>query len=216
METKNLTIMFVDLAGYTLKTSSIPRDKFLELLETYERIVEPIFSRFNGDIIKKIGDAFMVTFESPTNAILCGIDIQDALFKHNRHEVNREECLRVKIAINAGEVHIRNKDIYGEAVNIASRLEKIADINDVTFTESVYLSMNKPEIPSIFMGERRLKGIPNKIRVYKVLGEYSKILLEQRRRKRKIRKTIKNILLLITALLILAVFFVLLNIYLSL
>ena len=207
METKNLTIMFIDLAGYTIRTSRIPRDKFLELLDTYERLVEPLFSEFDGKIVKKIGDAFMAGFESPTNAVLCGIKIQDTLFKYNKH-VRKRDKIRVRIAINTGEVHVRNGDIYGEAVNIASRLERIARINDIYFTESVYLSMNKAEIPSMFVGKATLKGIPRKIKVFKVLGEYSKILLTRKQHaKRRKRTTLILSIVFILLLLLVALYF---------
>lgn len=202
METKTLTIMFIDLAGFTLRTSRIPRDKFLELLNRYENIVEPVVSEFKGNIIKKIGDAFLAAFESPTNAVLCGIKIQDALFKYNQ-QAQKIYNLNVRIAINTGEVHLRDNDVYGEAVNIASRLEKTAKINDVYFTDSVYLSMNKAEIPSIFIGEKRFRGIPRMVKIYKVLGEYSRILLARKKRRRKTLGMIRMILFTILLIFIL-------------
>jgi len=203
METKNLTIVFVDLAGYTVKTSHITRNKLLEHLETYEKIVEPVFSDFKGSIVKRIGDAFMASFESPTNAVLCGIKIQDKLFKYNQTAPEKEK-IHVRIAINTGEAHIRNGDIYGEPVNIASRLEKAAKVNDVYFTEAVYLSMNKAEIPSVFVGNIRFKGVPRKIKIFKVLGEYSEILLERKIRQKRHREIIKGILLILSSVIAIA------------
>jgi len=186
--------MFIDLAEYAAKTSRTPRAELMEFLENYEKLVEPVFSEFKGEIIKKIGDAYMAVFESPTNAVLCGIKIQDALFRYNQGR-DKKHQIHVRIAINTGVVHIRNNDIYGEAVNIASRLEKVARVGDVYFTESVYLSMNKAEIPSIFVGNRNFRGIPNKIRIFKVLGEYSKILLERKRRKKRYNEIVRGLLL---------------------
>lgn len=190
METKSLAVAFIDLAGYTGKTSRIPREKLLELLDTYDNLIGPIFPEFGGKVVKKIGDSFMVVFDSPTNAVLCGIQIQNTLFKHNKM-VDKSKRLRVKIAIDLGEVHIRKGDVFGDAVNIASRLEKIVRIDDIYFTDTVYFAMNKAEIPSIFVGQKKFKGVPRIIRIFKVLGEYSKIL---RKRKEHImaRKKMSN------------------------
>jgi class 3 adenylate cyclase len=210
METKNLTIMLTDLVDYTSKTSHIPRKKFLELLDTYEKLIEPIFEEFDGKLVKKIGDAFMAAFESPTNAILCGVKIQYTLFNHNQN-LDKKDQIHVRVAINTGEVHLREDDIYGEAVNIASRLEEKAKPDDIYFTDSVFLSMNKAEIPSILIGKRPFKGIPRKVGVYKVLGEYSKILLARKKKKRKIKKTIIGSILIIFSIIILALMFILLS-----
>ncbi|MBW3012437.1 adenylate/guanylate cyclase domain-containing protein [Candidatus Woesearchaeota archaeon] len=187
METKTLTVMFADLAGYTSKTSKSSREKFVKLLDTYEQIVEPVFEEFHGEIVKRLGDGYLVAFESPTNAVLCGIKMQDNLFKHNR-SVDISDILRVKIAISMGEVFIREHDVYGEPVNIASRIEDKARPRDVYFDGAVYLSMNKNEIPCMFIGAKKLKGIPRPVKVFKVLGEYSKILMKRKKRKQMKKK----------------------------
>ena len=202
METKTLTITFIDLVGFTTRTSHIPREKLLELIDKYEELVEPILYEFKGMVIKKIGDAFMVVFESPTDAVLCGIKIQDTLFNYNK-TASKVDKIKVRIAINTGEVNIKDRDIYGEAVNIASRLEKLAHPNDVYFTESVYLSMSKAEIPSIFIGKKAFKGIPRKIGVYKVIGEYNKILLARKKRKKQKAKKRKRFITIIVIIFLL-------------
>ncbi len=203
METKTLSIMFMDLAGYTHRTAHISREKLLELLDKYDEIIEPILYEFRGMVVKKIGDAFMVVFDSPTDAILCGIKAQNTLFNYNK-TAHPSDQIHVKIAINTGEVHLRDKDFYGEAVNIAARLEKVARVNDVYFTESVYLSMNKTEIPSVFVGDRRFKGIPRKVKVFKVMGEYNKILLARKRRKKQVEKRRKRFVMIMSIAVVLA------------
>ncbi|HJX50642.1 MAG TPA: adenylate/guanylate cyclase domain-containing protein [Candidatus Nanoarchaeia archaeon] len=188
METKILAVAFIDLEDYTGRSYKIPREKLLKLLDTYDNLIESIFPEFGGKIVKKIGDSFMVVFESPTNAVLCGIEVQNTIFKHNK-EVDGSDMLRVKIAIDLGEVHIRKGDVFGDVVNIASRLEKIAQIDDIYFTDAVYFAMNKAEIPSIFVGQKKFKGIPRIIRIFKVLGEYSHLLKKRKecaRTKKKI------------------------------
>lgn len=75
----------------------------------------------------------------------------------------------MRVAINLGEVEIIDGDVLGDPVNIAARLEGVAEAGEVWFTESVYLAMNRKEIPSTEIGERTFKGIPAPIRVYRVV-----------------------------------------------
>ena len=173
MKTKHLTIMLTDIKGFTPKTSKISREKLEKLLDMHEKLIPPVFKKFGGRIVKTIGDAFLVTFNSPTDAVLCGMEIQNVLEKHNEM-VAEEDQLEVRVAVNSGEVTIKNNDVFGEAVNIAARLEGIADAGDIYFTEAVYLSMNKSEIPTAVVGHRHFKGIPEDIKVYKVLNEKKK------------------------------------------
>lgn len=170
MITKHLTVMFTDIKGFTDKSSHKTREELLHLLEDHERLIRPIFERFGGSVVKTIGDAFLVTFESPTNAVLCGMEIQKILRAHNQ-TAHEETRIEVRVAINSGEVTVKDGDVFGEPVNIAARIEGIAEVNEVYFTEAVYLAMNKREIPSAEVGFRHLKGIPNEVKVYKVLQE---------------------------------------------
>jgi len=166
--------MFTDMKGFTSRTSVHTRDELEKLIELQEKLISPIFKKLNGEIVKTIGDAFMVVFHSPTNAVLCGIKIQDELIKYNR-EKSKDELLEIRIGINSGEVNIREGDYFGEPVNVASRIESIAEANEVYFTDSVYLSMNKNEIPSAEVGVRHLKGIPDNIKVYRVIRDQNEI-----------------------------------------
>lgn len=201
METKTLTIMFVDLAGYTARSAQTTREHMIETLDTYNELVRPIFPQYGGEIVKEIGDAFMASFESPTNAVLCGIHLQHVMLEHNRHQDPRKR-LHIKIAINTGEVHIRDNDVFGDAVNIASRIEKLTKADRIYFTESVFLAMNKNEASIGFVGARKLKGIPRPVKIYTVLGSYDKVKLRKKKQKKQLARTINNFLLFIFILII--------------
>jgi len=171
MKAKNLAIMLTDIKGFTDKTSRKSRDQIKEMLNKHNDLVLPVIEKFHGKVIKTIGDAFLVTFESSTDAVLCGVSIQEVLLAFNKDKAH-DDRIDIRIAINAGEVSINETgDIFGEAVNITSRIEGIAEAGEVFFTESVYLSMNRNEVPSSEIGYRQFKGIPDKIKVYKVLHE---------------------------------------------
>ncbi|WP_223646173.1 adenylate/guanylate cyclase domain-containing protein [Corallococcus sp. EGB] len=167
MKTANLAIVFTDIKGFTERTSRQTLEENQQLLQVHEALLAPLFKAFGGRIIKSIGDAFLVTFESPTQAVLSGIAIQDRLWHHNR-QLLEDDQIHVRVAVNVGEVRVENNDIFGEPVNIAARVEGITEADEVYFTEAVYLSMNKAEVPSQEVGAFELKGIPGKIRVFRV------------------------------------------------
>ncbi|MBN1809326.1 MAG: adenylate/guanylate cyclase domain-containing protein [Planctomycetes bacterium] len=170
MASRVLTIMITDIKGFTERTSQTSREEMRSLLEEHEALLLPMVAKFRGTLVKNIGDSFLVTFESPTNAILCAIMMQDKLHSFNEDKQNGER-IQVRIALSSGEVEVREGDVFGECVNIAARIEGIMEASEIYFTEAVYLSMNKAEVPSSEVGEFRLKGIPEQIRVYRVIQD---------------------------------------------
>ncbi len=175
VHSKHLTILFVDLVEYTQRTTQLKREEFSRLHDTFDRLTKPILQQHQGNIIKKIGDAFLVTFESPTNAVLCGMKLQEKFAEYNEqyheqyHEQHQEEKpLQIRVALDSGEVLVRDNDVYGDPVNIAARVEGIAEPGEVYFTEAVYRSINKNEISAIDLGPRELKGIAEPVNIYRV------------------------------------------------
>lgn len=168
--TRHLTILLTDIKGFTDKTSSKSRAEISTMLDEHRAVVLPLLEARGGHLVKTIGDAFLMTFESPTNAVLAGVSVQEALAKLNEGR-SAGDRLEIRIAINSGEVNLMENDVFGEAVNITARIEGIAEAGQVYFTEAVYLAMNKSEVPSSEIGLMQLKGIPEKIRVYKVRRE---------------------------------------------
>src|SRR4030095_5668046 len=117
-------IMFTDMVGYTALAQR--NDKLaLELLEEHRRLLREIFPRFHGTEIKTIGDGFLVEFHSALEAAECAIEIQRALSKRNA-DVPIERRIVIKIGLHIGDVVHRNGDVYGDGVNIASRIEPLA------------------------------------------------------------------------------------------
>ncbi len=177
MASRNLSIMFTDIKGFTERTSGETRNGMSELLAAHDRLLIPVFHYFKGNIVKTIGDAFLVYFESPTDAVLCGVTIQEVLRQHNI-QVDDKDMLEVRVAINVGDVKLTSTDVLGEAVNIAARLEAITEPGEVYFTDAVYQTMNRHEAPSSSIGERTFKGIPHPIKIYKVIQDPGSNLAE--------------------------------------
>lgn len=162
--------MFTDIKGFTQRTSSSTRDAMTKMMNDHARLLVPVFDYFDGTVVKTIGDAYLVYFSSPTDAVLCGVTIQEVLRQHNK-DLSDDERLEIRVAINVGDVELMDSDVMGEPVNIAARLEGIAEAGQVYFTEAVYQTMNRKEAPSAEVGEHIFKGIPHPIRVYKVIDE---------------------------------------------
>ncbi len=167
MKTENLAIVFVDIAGFTPRTSTQTREENLNLLRRFDGLVRPLVRAYNGKVIKTIGDAFLLTFRSPTDAVLCSMAIQDRIVEADA-DIDPADRFTIRAAINVGEVRIDGGDVFGEAVNIAARIEGKAGAGEVYFSESVFLSMTKSEVPSEEVGYTELKGIPEKIRLFRV------------------------------------------------
>ncbi len=132
---KLAAIMFTDMVGYSALSQR--DDKLaLELLEEHRRLLREIFPRFNGTEIKTIGDAFLVEFQSALEAAQCAIEIQRALAKRNA-DAAAERQIQVRIGIHIGDVVHRGDDVYGDGVNIASRIEQLAAAGGICVSTDV-------------------------------------------------------------------------------
>jgi adenylate cyclase len=134
-ERKLAAIMFTDMVGYSALAQR--DDKVaLELLEEHRRLLREIFPRFHGTEIKTIGDAFLVEFGSALEAAQCAIEIQRTLAKRN-HDVTSDRRIELKIGIHIGDVVHREGDVYGDGVNIASRIEQLAGAGGICVSMDV-------------------------------------------------------------------------------
>ena len=167
LKTENLAILLTDIAGYTEATVSQSRLDNEALIETHNALLLPIVKRYKGRLIKTIGDALLVVFRSPTDAMLCAMAMQDALFAYNQDKPT-EKQIHIRVAASLGEVRVARGDIFGEPVNITSRIESITPPDEIYFSEAMFMAMNKAEVPSQEVGWRELKGIAGTVRIYQI------------------------------------------------
>lgn len=170
--------MFTDMAGFTAlgqKSESLS----LTLLDEQRKLVRPVITRHSGTEIKTIGDAFLVEFSSALDAVRCAYDIQRAVHEFNI-SLSPEQRLHIRIGIHLGDViessdEFGKKDLSGDAVNIASRIEPLSEIGGVCLTRQVYDQVhNKFELPLASIGLKNLKNVMSPVEIYKMEMPWSR------------------------------------------
>ena len=181
MKTENLSIVFLDIAGFTARTSTQTREENERMLRRFDDLVRPLVRAYDGRVVKTIGDAYLVTFRSSTNAILCAMGVHDRLAETDPG-VDPAQRFAIRAAINTGDVRIEDGDVFGEAVNVASRIEGQAPAGEIHFSEAAYLAMTRSEVPAEEVGLVELRGIAGKVRIFRVprAGEAGAYVLSRR------------------------------------
>jgi len=159
--------MFTDMVGYTALAQ---RDESLSLaiVEEQRDLVRPILSRHNGREVKTMGDAFLVEFSSALAAVRCAYDIQRATRDRNI-ALPEESRILLRIGIHLGDVVESQGDISGDAVNLASRIEPLAEPGGVCLTRQVYDQVvNKVELPLSSVGMKALKNVDAPVEVFRM------------------------------------------------
>lgn len=118
-------IVFTDIVDYSA-LSQKNEELALELVEEHFKLLRPVISNFDGEEIKTMGDSFLIEFASPLQAVRCAIEFQRLLLKRNLDEP-QDRHVTIRIGIHLGDVEHRNGDVFGDGVNIASRIEPLAD-----------------------------------------------------------------------------------------
>lgn len=159
-----------DIQGYTDKSSGSSRQEIVELIRRHGQLMIPVIEFYGGRIIKSIGDAFLVTFESATDGVVCAIIIQLILREYNSRQEDPERVLNLRVVINTGDVSLESGDIYGDAVNITARMEGLPCFpgGSIGISQSTFLLMNRNEIVTEEIGPMEMKGIPEPVTVYSV------------------------------------------------
>jgi len=162
-ERKLAAIVFTDIVGFT-ELMGQDEAKAMNLLKQNRALLRPIVDNFNGEWLKEIGDGVLISFPSAVKAVTCALEIQRILV-HNPD-------LTLRIGIHVGDVIKKDGDVFGDGVNIASRLEPLAEPGGICVSERVHEDIrNKPEISTAFQEEQLLKGVDKPIKVYSIFTQ---------------------------------------------
>ena len=160
-------IMFTDMVGYTAlgqKNESLS----LALVNEQRKLIRPILNRHDGREVKTMGDAFLVEFPSALNAVRCAYDIQRTAREYNI-SLPEERRVHLRVGVHLGDVLDSQGDISGDAVNVASRINYLADDGGVCLTRQVYDHVqNKFELPLKSLGPQSLKNVNAPVEVYRM------------------------------------------------
>src|SRR5215216_2595371 len=161
-------IMFTDMVGYSALTQK-NEALALDLLEEHRKILRPFFTKHDGREIETAGDSFFVEFNSAVEATNCAIEIQTALHERNK-TVPNERCILLRIGLHIGDVVYVEQHVHGDGVNIAARMEPLAQPGGICISEDVARQIrNKIDYPVIKLGEEKLKNISMPMDIYSIV-----------------------------------------------
>lgn len=160
-------VMFTDIQGYTERMNR--EEKLgMELLRKHDAIMSDAAKKHDGRVVKSIGDSWLIDFSSAVSAVECAVDAQHAFAACNQGATPDEELL-VRMSIHLGEVVVKGGDIFGEGVNLASRIQGVTPGGHICVSKAVYDQVHS-KIHCDFqrIGSHRFKGISEPVLVYQV------------------------------------------------
>jgi adenylate cyclase len=161
-------ILAADVAGYS-RLMGADEEGTLERLKALRReLVDPKIAEHRGRVVKTTGDGLLVEFASVVDAVRCAVEVQQAMPERSTSAA-AENRIELRIGINLGDVIVEGDDLYGDGVNIAARIEGLADPGGVFVSNTVHDHV-RDRLPFVFedLGERQVKNIARPVRVYRV------------------------------------------------
>ena len=157
---KLAAIMFTDMVGYTSLMQKSEK-KARELIQRHRELIKPHVDRHGGDVIQYVGDGTFCRFDSAIEAVNAALKIQ--------HSIKLEKEISLRIGIHVGDVVVEGDEVYGDGVNIASRIEPLAEPGGICVTEEVYRNIKNQEgIYARSLGSKNLKNVDEELMVYAV------------------------------------------------
>jgi adenylate cyclase len=171
VERKLVAILAADVAGYSRLMGADEVGTLARLKAHRREQIDPRITAYRGRIVKTTGDGILVEFPSVVDAVQCAVEVQRGMIKRNA-EVPTDSRIEFRVGINLGDVIIDGDDIYGDGVNIAARLEGMAEPGGICISRTVRDHV-RDRLPFIFrdMGEQQVKNISRPLRIYALEAE---------------------------------------------
>src|SRR6266480_7724236 len=171
IERRLAAILAADVAGYSRLTGLDEEGTHARLQDYLRSLVDPKIVEHRGRIVKNTGDGLLAEFSSVVDALRCALDIQGDMSKRNAN-VPQHKRLEFRIGINVGDIIIDRDDIFGEGVNVAARLEGLAEPGGICISEDAHRQVRgKLEFSSEDIGEQKLKNITEPVRAYRLRSD---------------------------------------------
>jgi adenylate cyclase len=171
VERRLAAILAADVVGYSRLMAADEAGTYARLKALRKEFVEPKIAEHRGRVVKLTGDGALVEFPSVVDAVACAVEVQRSMAEHNA-EVAPENQITFRVGVNLGDVIFDDDDIYGDGVNVAARLEGLADPGGVCISAKVHEEVkNKLGFGYQDLGPQPVKNIPEPVRAYRVLAE---------------------------------------------
>lgn len=168
MEQRLAAVLAADMAGYSRLMETDEAGTIARLRTHRIELIDPAIAKNKGRIIKTTGDGMLVEFQSVTDAVRCAIEVQQRMKRRNA-DVPEDRRIEFRIGINLGDIIFDEDDIFGDGVNIAARIEQLADVGGVCITAAVATQIvDRLEVPIEDLGEKMLKNISRPVRLYRI------------------------------------------------
>ena len=169
MEQRLAAVLAADMVGYSRLMEADERGTLARLRTHRIELIDPVIARNQGRIIKTTGDGMLVEFASVADSVRCAVEIQERMRRRNS-DVPEDQRIQFRIGINLGDIIFDGDDIFGDGVNVAARLEQLAEVGGVSVSAAVYDQVaGRVEVDFEDLGERTLKNIDRAVRVYRAV-----------------------------------------------
>jgi len=172
-ERRLAAILMADIVGYTRLMNVDERGTHQRVQRLLQELVQPTITEHRGRLVKTQGDGYLAMFDSPVEAVRCAIVIQQSMIGRNLEmELPRDRWIQFRIGVNVGDVIVEPDDIYGDGVNVAQRLEALADPGTIYISGAVYEQIRYKLVCGYqSLGDKRVKNILDPVPTYKVLPD---------------------------------------------
>jgi adenylate cyclase len=168
VERRLAAILAADVAGYSRLMGNDEEGTLAALKTCRRELIDPKLAEHRGRIVKTTGDGALVEFASAVDATRCAVEIQRGMAERNA-VIPEDRRVEFRIGINVGDIIIDEGDIFGDGINVAARLEGIAEPGGICISSKVYEEISgRIDVACLDIGEQQLKNIARPVRVYRV------------------------------------------------